>query len=160
MNPLNSSHPILMTESVYHNAFLSVGSLPAERGAILGSSDNGKTIDHFYWDKQAATSSTTYSPYAELINNEILPKWNKNGVRLCGFIHSHPRGFGHPSSGDAFYAQNLLSALGEERFSLPIVQSAVSGRFEIIGFVAEARENRLPAIIHYPIIIKGEEVSA
>ena len=123
---------------------------------MLGSGDGGKTIDHFYWDRQARTSGATYSPNVELINNRILPEWNKNGVRLCGFVHSHPRGFAQPSAGDAAYAARLLKALGEERFYLPIVQSAAAGQFEIIGFAAQAREDKLPIIKRCPISIKSE----
>jgi hypothetical protein len=123
---------------------------------MLGSGDGGKTIDHFYWDRRADTSRATYSPSVELINKKILPEWNEKGVRLVGFVHSHPKGSISPSGGDAVYAKNLLSALEEERFYLPIVQSGRDGHFKIYGYAAEARENDLPGIHRYELFVPGQ----
>ena len=142
---------ITFTPEVYQQIVSSIGAFPAEQGGMLGSSDGGKTIDHYYWDRQASTSCATYSPNVELINNKILPEWNANGVRLVGFVHSHPKGCTQPSSGDVIYARQLLKALNEERFFLPIVQNDDSGSFKIYGYAAESGSDDMPVIRHYEI---------
>lgn len=151
----NTERSFTLTSEVYRQISRSIGAFPAEQGGMLGSSDGGKTIDHFYWDRQADTSCVTYSPNVELINKKILPEWNEKGVRLVGFVHSHPRGSISPSGGDAIYAENLLTALDEERFYLPIVQSGRDGYFKIYGYAAEAKISGLPEIHRYELSVQG-----
>lgn len=148
-----SERHIIFTPEVYQQIYQSIGAFPAEQGGMLGSSDGGKTIDHFYWDRQADTSCVTYSPNVGLINKKILPEWNEIDIKLVGFVHSHPRVSISPSCGDAVYAKNLLTALDEERFYLPIVQSECDGYFRIYGYAAEAEESGLPEIHHYELSV-------
>lgn len=146
---------LTLTREVYQQISCSLGAIPSEQGGMLGSSDGGKTIDHFYWDIKADTTCVTYSPNIELINKKILPEWNKKGVRLVGVVHSHPKGSISPSGGDAVYAEKLLTALNEERFYLPIVQSGCNGHFKIYGYAAEAKESGLSEILHYELSVQG-----
>lgn len=133
---------IKITQEVYREIETTIGALPEEQGGMLGSSDGGNTIDHFYWDTNAATSSVTYSPNTDIINRDILPAWNKNNVRLVGFVHSHPKGFTRPSGGDLIYVQRLLEALDEERFVMPIVQVDMKhNSCEILGYTIEKDKN-------------------
>lgn len=148
---------IKFTPKVSQQIEKTIGTFPAEQGGMLGSSDGGKTIDHFYWDRQADTSKVTYTPNVELINNEILPKWNASGISLVGFVHSHPLGFMRPSGGDIVYAKRLLKALDEDRLYLPIVQSRADGTFAIYGFAAEANGDELPKIQKYVVLNQKQE---
>lgn len=144
---------MMMTEKVYQEIKNTIGSFRAEQGGILGSSD-GQLIDHFYWDKEANTGLTTYSPNVELINHTILPNWNQNQIKLIGFVHSHPKGFTKLSGGDLIYAKKLMEALGEQFLYLPIVQSENDGDFELYCYSTENMRGKTPRVISHTLEIQ------
>ena len=137
-----------------------IGQDPAERGGMLGMRFDTGVITHFVHDDDASSTSTTYSPNVEFIN-ATLRKWNADGVRCAGFVHSHPRGATQPSYGDAVYAATLLSRLTElDRLAMPIVQSvADAGRFEMRGYHALRQGGpRAPARITPAAIVRADRV--
>lgn len=84
-------HCLHITDEVANQIENTIGSLPAETGGFLGTSD-GKNIDHFYFDHTAETSAVTYTPNVVAVNRK-LKEWSEAGVRLVGNIHSHPEGY-------------------------------------------------------------------
>ncbi|MDR0580861.1 MAG: ThiF family adenylyltransferase [Holosporaceae bacterium] len=150
---------IVITSDVYEKIRSTIGTLPPEQGALLGSSDGGRTIDHFFWDKHALKSTATYSPNIEVINEDLLPKWNKNDVRLVGIAHSHPKSFIRPSWGDRIYVREILKALGDEYFCLPIIESSASGVFAIHGYHAKLNKYDDVDLISCGIDIKSPIVA-
>jgi len=129
------SDTVFISESVHDSIKRTVGARRPETGMVLGSSD-GKVIDFCYFDESAVTSGATYSPNVDFINNTVIPDWYAKGVKLVGFVHSHPGG-GTPSLGDAIYARALLPAIQDLKvLALPIVRSSTSGSFEMRFFVA------------------------
>ena len=121
-----------------------IGSRPAETGGILGTSDDGKTIDHFFFDEKASVSGVTYSPDTDTLN-DVIEKWNDEGVMFCGFIHSHPRGCISPSGGDYFYAERILSCmkLPNDTMVMPIVQVICPKRRSIaVGYYEHKLEHK------------------
>ena len=100
-----------------------IGSRHAETGGMLGTTDGGRTIDHFYFDRSASVSGVTYSPDTDTLN-DVIAKWNEQGIKFCGFIHSHPLGSKAPSLGDYIYAKRILSCmeLPNDTMMMPIVQ--------------------------------------
>ena len=113
-------HCLHITDEVANQIENTIGSLPAETGGFLGTSD-GKSIDHFYFDHTAETSAATYTPNVAAVNRK-LREWSEAGVRLVGNIHSHPEGYTRPSSADIKYAQRIMEALDLSEFFILIVQ--------------------------------------
>ncbi|MBQ9016133.1 MAG: Mov34/MPN/PAD-1 family protein [Firmicutes bacterium] len=109
-----------ITDEVADQIEATIGSLPAETGGFLGSS-NGNTIDHFYFDHTAETSAATYTPDISAVNRK-LQEWDESGVHLIGNVHSHPEGYTHPSGADIKYAQRIMDALDLPEFYILIVQ--------------------------------------
>ena len=100
----------VLTRQVWNEIRATIGRHPAETGGILGSGDGGRTIDHFYFDRSAHTTGSTYKPDTAAINR-VIREWNDQGVQFIGFIHSHPRGHTVPSSEDIRYAKRIMEAL-------------------------------------------------
>lgn len=113
-------HCLHITDEVADQIETTIGSLPAETGGFLGTSD-GKTIDHFYFDRTAITSAATYTPNIRAVNQK-LKEWNAAGVHLIGNVHSHPEGCIRPSSADIRYAQRIMETLDLPEFYILIVQ--------------------------------------
>lgn len=113
-------HCLHITDEVANQIENTIGSLPAETGGFLGTSDD-KNIDHFYFDHTAETSAVTYTPNVAAVNRK-LREWSEAGVRLVGNIHSHPEGHTRPSSADIKYAQRIMEALDLPEFYILIVQ--------------------------------------
>ena len=101
---------LTMTRQVFDQIRNTIGRCHPESGGILGSSDGGKTIDHFYFDSTARTTGGTYSPDTAVLNR-ILKEWNDKGITLEGFVHSHPWGHTAPSTEDIKYAKRIMEAL-------------------------------------------------
>lgn len=128
---------VFVTDEVMEQLISTVGTKEPETGMVLGSSDGGNTIDTCYFDAKGSVSAVTYSPDVNTINNVVLPAWNKDGIRIVGFAHSHPRGCASPSGGDLVYASSLLNALPQlTKLAMPIVQSKATGGFGMHFFVA------------------------
>jgi len=128
-----------MTRQVYDQISQTVGRHPAETGGILGSSDGGKTIDHFYFDQSAQTTGVTYSPNTALLN-DVISAWNAKEVEICGVIHSHPHGATTPSQGDFEYVEKIMKAMNVHgNFFMPIVNvsNPPDGNIEIYPYIFE-----------------------
>ena len=75
---------VRIVKSIYCAILGTIGMLPAETGGMLGSSDGGMTIDHFYFDESAATTSIEYSPDVKTLRNHVVPEWKARGVEVVG----------------------------------------------------------------------------
>lgn len=111
----------IITEEVFTQIRETVGSHIPETGGILGSSD-GKSIDHFYYDKTAEVTGATYQPDCPRLDEQIA-KWHEEDIEFVGFIHSHPRGAIKPSNPDNLYTKKIMKALDMEYFVSLIVQA-------------------------------------
>lgn len=98
------------TPHVLNEICETIGRLPAETGGILGCRGASRTIDHYYFDRFAHTTGSTYSPDTATFNN-VIAKWNDSGVRSVGFVHSHPKGHIAPSAEDMGYAKKIMEVL-------------------------------------------------
>lgn len=128
---------LLMRNAVYDEIRRTVGSLPAEHGGPIGGTRQDDAVTHFHFDATSERSNVTYTPDHITINRVLKEDWNPAGVKLLGFVHSHPDGFRRPSSGDIDYARRILEHISDmERLWLPIVMSEpTSGAFEIVPYV-------------------------
>ena len=102
-----------LTRSAYAALLDTVGSLPAESGAVIGGTDG--VISHVWFDRQAGSGRTYYQPSREGVE-ETVRRWQAEGVRFAGIVHSHTDGHPHLSpmdlrAGAAFLAANGLPHL-------------------------------------------------
>lgn len=129
---------ICMTRDVYDEIAATVGSMKAEQGGALGWRENEPVVRYYQFDGTARTTGATYSPDDKTLNLMFREDWNPRGIRLAGFVHSHPGGHSRPSAGDLAYAERILAAIPDlPCLVLPIVQTIPdTGDFRLVPFVA------------------------
>lgn len=132
-----------------------VGERPAEAGGALGGSREDGVVRAFHFDRDARRSRITYSPDTAALARLFHDEWNPRGIRMLGFVHSHPPGIGHPSGGDLVYARRILAAnSGLRRLLLPIVVSAAdTGGFELLPYAAELDDHGSVRIERLTLVI-------
>lgn len=113
---------IQFTASAYRQTMGAIGTKLPENGAPLGGDPKDGIVRHIVFDDGAERSGATYSPDHERLNRLISDWWRPSGIRLLGFVHSHPGRFAQPSGGDLRYAQAILEANPHlDRLLMPIV---------------------------------------
>jgi proteasome lid subunit RPN8/RPN11 len=134
-----------VTRGVYDEIMRTVGSLKAERGGALGRPADDDVVRVFRFDDTARNTGVTYSPDDQTLNAMFREDWNPRGIRLAGFVHSHPAGCARPSPGDLAYAGRILAAIPDMPYLvLPIVQTVPdTGKFLLIPFVVTRDGDRL-----------------
>lgn len=134
-----------VTRGVYDEIMRTVGSLAAERGGALGRPADDEVVRVFRFDETARNTGVTYSPDDQTLNDVFREDWNPRGIRLAGFVHSHPAGCARPSMGDLAYAERILAAIPDMPYlALPIVQTVPdTGRFLLIPFVVTRDGDRV-----------------
>jgi proteasome lid subunit RPN8/RPN11 len=126
-----------LTREVYNQIAATIGSLPAERGGALGYDEGDDVIRYFKFDEDSRNSGATYSPDHVKLNEMFRSDWNPRGIRLAGFVHSHPSGCMRPSRGDLDYSRRILAAIPDmPHLFLPIVQTEPdTGKFTLFAFL-------------------------
>jgi len=153
---------IRMTLGVYEQIRNTVGVSHAETGGMLGGNIKCGKVTRFYFDKSARRSFVTYSPDTGSVNRLLTEDWNPAGIRLVGFVHSHPKNFFQPSGGDETYAARILAYNKEQNFLvLPIVQSSADAEeFAMRMFVAFRNGNGIRMERVRLAIVEEEELLA
>lgn len=132
-------HPTLALHwNVLKEVIETIGSLPAESGGAIGGNEDGTEVTHFHFDMTSGASAATYSPDHRLLNRLFKRDWNPRGVRLRGFVHSHPGHMNRPSHGDGIYAEEILKGIDDLEFLwLPIVNTVPeTGQFRLTPWAA------------------------
>jgi hypothetical protein len=126
---------LIMTQAVVKQIRDTIGQLKPEQGGMLGGDLETGVVTHFHFDSTAQTTGGTYSPDFKKLTRLLKKKWNPAGIRLLGFIHSHPKGFYRPSAGDTLYASDLLKInTDQDKLLLPIVRPTTDGKFQIFPY--------------------------
>ena len=146
---------INMTSSVFEQIKNTIGVRKSERGGMMGTSD-GKTIDNYYFDQDAKTTSVLYEPNVKVLNGVLNGDWLERKISLAGFIHSHPIGFNHPSIEDEKYAISLMKDFDQDYFYMPIVQSGNEGHFSIHSYFI-AKDGKKFSLMPATLTIDGVE---
>lgn len=144
---LNGQHATMkslqMTQEVYDAIRIEIGNRRPEQGGMLGGDRDEGVIRCFHFDDSARRTGGTYTPDHVFLNRLLDEDWNPKGIRLMGFVHSHPGYFRSLSSGDRDYARRILLAIKDlEELILPIVipipeeRGFGRGEFELIPYVA------------------------
>jgi hypothetical protein len=97
-----------ITREVLDQINNTIGSRPAEHGGILGGDLDEGIVRHFHFDLTGRRTGVTYSPDVRALTRLFKDVWKPSGVRMLGFVHSHPRTCRRPSSGDLAYSQDIL----------------------------------------------------
>ncbi|AGX88724.1 UBA/ThiF-type NAD/FAD-binding protein [Candidatus Symbiobacter mobilis CR] len=136
-----------ITDSVLKEIYRRIGTHQPELGGMLGAAQDSDLVTHFFFDDSAKTNCASYSPNIANVNNK-LREWNAIGVRLRGFVHSHPKGLTRPSYADEMYAAQLMAHNTEMPvFFMPIVQCEVCGqKYSIHPFACIRDGEKFPVL--------------
>lgn len=120
-----------------------IGSKQPEQGGMLGTSKNNGTITHFYFDKNAETTGTSYKVSGDKLATVLNNEWTPNGIIIAGIIHSHPSHDKKPSQEDIDYAKKMLEANSYlKKFLLPIVIGCEENKIEILGYEVTLKDGK------------------
>lgn len=158
---VDGDQPIRLSAAVYAHLRRCLGGRPAEAGALLGSSDGGRTIDTFALDYAAATGSAVYVPNVQHCNR-ILSQWDDEGILMAGFAHTHPAGATVPSQADLDAAAAYIAAvpgLGGH-MEMPILQTEDSPTGFQIHWYTAYPANRGTRIQKRTVMVEGHRVDA
>jgi len=118
----NEQPVVRMSASVHRQILGAIGTKAPENGMVLGGDPLDGIVRHVVFDDGAERTGSTYSPDHARLNSLLVDWWRPSGIRLLGFVHSHPGEFGRPSAGDLHYAEVILRANPQlKRLLLPIV---------------------------------------
>lgn len=95
--------------------------VPPEAGGILGSVDG--CICAFVYD--SGTPDMTrgcYTPNVAFLN-DVIARWQTQGITFCGIVHSHPANHSHLSKPDISYINQIMEHMPAsiDRLYFPIV---------------------------------------
>ena len=117
-----SREALRMSAAVHRQIMGAIGTKAPENGMLLGGDPTDGVVRHVVFDDGAERSGSTYSPDHVRLNSLLTGWWRPSGIRLLGFVHSHPGQFARPSGGDLHYADVILKANPHlERLLMPIV---------------------------------------
>ena len=111
---------ISIAKEVMDQTVATLGSLPVEQLALIGSTNGGTFINRFYFDFTAKITSISCSPDTEACNMR-LENWNRQGVSFTGIFHSHPASTPRPTAADIEYAIRIIEARNMHSLVLGIV---------------------------------------
>lgn len=148
---------LVMTESVAEHIRHTIGRMRPEQGGMLGGDLETGVVTHFHFDTSARTTGGTYSPDDRELTRVLIEEWNPAGIRLLGFVHSHPGGFHHLSGGDVEYAARLLKRnLDQQRLLLPIVRPATNGEFQIFPYAVVRNQKGSVSVMEMELEVTRE----
>ncbi len=124
--------PFCFAADVLEGIMEDIGDIPPEAGGLLGSTD-GYRIDRYFYDKDADTTTHTYTPNIKNCYSKIR-EWEQEGIEFVGFFHSHPDIMFECTSEDLKYADRIMKVRGMEDFVMAIVISSVFECDEYTGF--------------------------
>ncbi|MFH2124130.1 MAG: ThiF family adenylyltransferase [Pseudomonadota bacterium] len=126
--------PVLSLDwTVLESVIKTIGQHKAETGGVMGGNGDAECANYFRFDLTSRNTASTYSPDHTFFTNLFRTRWNPLGIRLRGFIHSHPGNLSSPSYGDQVYAERILNVIEDlQCLWLPIVNTVPdTGRFQL-----------------------------
>ena len=159
LKPANCAK-LMMTQTVAEHIRDTIGRLQPEQGGMLGGDLESGIVTHFHFDSSAQTTGGTYSPDSRELTRLLKEEWNPAGVRLLGFVHSHPHRFYRLSGGDLKYAAEILQCNPDlPRLMLPIVRPAMNGEFHIFPYGVVRDEKGSVNVVEMKLVTRGKAVA-
>lgn len=145
---VGTSPVLLLPWDILAEIIETIGRHKAESGGMLAGPEDSEDVSHFQFDKSSSNSAVTYTPDNTALNKLLKDDWNPKGIRLRGFIHSHPGSMGRPSCGDEIYAERILKAIDDLAcLWLPIINTLPdTDRFQLIPWVAYRKKNGVSVV--------------
>jgi hypothetical protein len=88
-----------------------IGTKHAETGGAFGGLESDRIATTYVFDETSRNSAVTYTPDHVSLKQVFKTEWKPQGIRLLGFVHSHPGTMCMPSAGDEAYARRILEAI-------------------------------------------------
>lgn len=139
--PKQPFEALLMSKPVFQEIKQTIGSYPVETGGLLMGRIEDFRVTAFIFDNvsyKMRRRAAVWYPHTESLNEQVETAERK-GLLFLGVVHSHPRGFIHPSGPDGLAAWSNMTSVNNQylnAYLLPIVQSAADGSFECRSYVA------------------------
>lgn len=154
--------PVELSKEVFFFLKNTLGKRQPEVGALLGSSNGGRTVDTFALDHTAHTGGAVYVPNVDYCN-KVLSQWDDAGILMAGIAHSHPDGCTVPSGPDLSAAAAYIQAvpgLGG-KMEMPIIQAeSSSGGFRIFWYTAYLVREGVARVVRRQVTVEGQRVDA
>ena len=128
---------VYILEDVYNEIMGKLGTSKPELGGMLGWTEDQFVIDKFVFDENAVVSSVEYNPNIQFLNDILHNEWDKNGINLAGFVHSHPLDYNILSPADRAYAIKIMEAFDMPYLVMPIVTSSYEYKTELNIYVID-----------------------
>ena len=153
---------LVLTGEVLEAIIASIGSLKAESGGAIGVHGEPEVVTHYHFDESSRNSAVTYSPDYKRLNQLFKHEWNPLGVRLHGFVHSHPGTMNRPSCGDEVYAERILTAIDDlDLLWLPIVNTVPdTGEFKLVPWAAVLVQDGVEIVKGRVQVLNGDAKSS
>lgn len=139
----------ILSENVLISIMETIGSRRAESGGVLGGDRTSNSVSAFHFDDGAKCNAAAYSPDHHYLNTVLFPTvWKPQGIKLIGFVHSHPSFIRRPSGGDLIYAEAILKAIPElDSLFVPIVMTVPdTGRFAFLPYAVIRQEKGVAVV--------------
>lgn len=136
-NKLKISEVVIL-DKTYEEIIQTIGSFPAETGGILMGKEEDMVVQRFIFDNGAATTSSSYTFNINYLNPIVKKMFQEEGLKVIGFIHSHPYEYLRPSTLDLDYFQFAFDYNKREYFITPIIGTIPDGgEFKFESFVVK-----------------------
>lgn len=127
---------MVFTLSAYNKIVSLVGSITPESGGLLMGYESDYIVRDFIFDSNAQRTNSSYTLNVDYLNVAITEYWNKFGMSVLGFLHSHPLPYNRLSSPDVSYFKKMFPFMPRPYYLTPIVFTIPENRlFEIHGYI-------------------------
>ena len=135
---------VRFTADAFRQLADTVGSLPAESGAVIGAKNNQPAlISQVWFDEQAKSGAHFYAPSCHEIEKAV-GQWQSNGCHFSGIIHSHRKGFPTLSPMDLRSGTLIMEANGLSHILLGLYHQHTLSMFRLSAALGEAHPRLEP----------------
>jgi len=110
--PISADSPVLkISWETLRQISETIGTKRAESGGAFGGLESDRIANTYAFDETSRNSAATYTPDHLSLKQLFKSEWKPKGIRLLGFVHSHPGSMSTPTAGDEAYAHRILEAI-------------------------------------------------
>ncbi len=131
-----------ITTGAFEHILKTAGSRAAESGGLLLGSREDNVVRYFLFDKDAKTTSTSYTFNAPYLNEMLQKLWDEKKLELLGFCHTHPTSYKELSEQDKRYFKEQFEHMDVDMLLTPLMFTAKDGAYDFIPYVTH-RDGRV-----------------